>query len=98
MIHAHRQLVRPAFLILGAVLAPAALVPVERAWMAMAHAISKVTTPIILGIVYFLVITPIGVVMRILGKNPLRHGEHDGGFWVHRAHEHDRRGGMERQF
>ncbi len=32
---------------------------------------SKVTTPIIMGIVFFLVITPMGLVRRILGKDSL---------------------------
>jgi len=85
-------------LILGGLIAPTALLPVEKAWMAMAHAISKVTTPIVLGIVYFLVVAPIGLVMRALGKNPLVHGEHDGGFWVVKAEDRAGRGGMDNQF
>jgi hypothetical protein len=86
-----------AFLVLTAVLI-SALLPVEKAWMAMAHAISKVTTPVVLGIVYFLVVAPRGLVMRALGKNPLVHGEHDGGFWVVNAADRSGRGGMENQF
>ncbi|HEV8319810.1 MAG TPA: SxtJ family membrane protein, partial [Vicinamibacterales bacterium] len=46
---------------------PARLAPIEQAWMALAHAISKVTTPIVMGIMYFLVVTPIGFVRRLLG-------------------------------
>jgi hypothetical protein len=47
-------------LIAAALVAPTQLGPVERAWMALARAMSKVTTPIFMGIVYFLVIAPIG--------------------------------------
>ena len=32
----------------------------------------KVTSPIVLGIVFFVVVTPIGFLMRLLGKDPLR--------------------------
>jgi hypothetical protein len=85
-------------LVLGGLIAPTALLPVEKAWMAMAHAISKVTTPIVLGIVYFLVVAPIGVIMRALGKNPLVHGQREGGFWIVRADDRAGRGGMEKQF
>jgi hypothetical protein len=87
-----------AALIFGALVAPTALLPVEKAWMAMAHAISKITTPIFMGIVFFLVVAPIGLVMRALGKNPLIHGERDGGFWVVKAEDRAGRGGMENQF
>jgi hypothetical protein len=48
-------------------LVPTRLGPVERAWMALAHRISKVTTPIFLAIVYFVVITPIGFLRRLKG-------------------------------
>ena len=60
---------------------PGRLGPVYRGWMAFAHLLSRVTTPVFLSVVYFLVITPVGLLMRALGKRPLRHGEDRGGFW-----------------
>lgn len=47
---------------------PGQLGPLNRAWMGLAHLISKVTTPIFMGVVYFVVITPISVLMRLFGK------------------------------
>ena len=41
-----------------------------RGWGSL-HAISKVTTPIFMGIVYFLVILPIGLVRRLTGNSPI---------------------------
>lgn len=73
-----------ALLIAGGIVAPGALGPVERGWMSLAHAISKVTTPIFLGIVYFLVLTPVGLVRRSVGRHPLRHPAADDGFWKDR--------------
>ncbi len=61
------------FFLLGGLIAPRYMGPVERAWMGLAIAISKVTTPIFMGIIYFLVITPIALLMRALGKNPMVH-------------------------
>lgn len=86
-----------ALLLGGGLVRPAALGPVYRRWMAVAHAISKVTNPIFLAIVYFLVLTPTGVVMRALGRNPIVHepGE-DGSYWIRR--DPDRGGDMRRQF
>jgi saxitoxin biosynthesis operon SxtJ-like protein len=70
-------------ILFGAVL-PGALVPVRRVWMSMALAISKVTTPIFLGVVYFAVFTPIGVVRRLAGRNPMKPRPTGGSFWVAR--------------
>ena len=69
-------------LLLAGVIVPGRLGGIHRAWMGLAHAISKVTAPIMVGVVYFVVITPIGLLMRLFGKNPLRKRERDGGFWV----------------
>ncbi len=66
--------------ILGAIV-PGKLGPIYRGWMSMALAISKVTTPIFMGIVYFLVLTPTGLVMKLLGRRPMRHALDGGGFW-----------------
>jgi len=85
-------------LVLAGVAVPAHLGPARRAWMALAHAISRVTTPLFMGLVYFGVITPTGLIMRALGKNPLRHAERDGGFWAVREAGARRSQSMERQF
>lgn len=71
------------FLVAGTV-APTLLDPVERGWMAMALGISKVTTPVFMGIVYYGVVTPTGVLVRLFKGNPLHRVERNGGFWVER--------------
>jgi len=40
-------------------------------WMRVAMAIGNVINRIILAIVYFIVITPMGLVMRMMGKDPM---------------------------
>ena len=85
-------------LMIAGLAVPTALGPVERAWMAFARSLSKVTTPIVMGIVYFLVIFPIGFTMRILNRSPLAVKATNDSFWVPRAGEEDRRGGMKHQF
>jgi len=82
-------------LLAAGALVPARLGPVFRTWMGLAHAISKVTTPIFMGIVYFIVILPIGLGMRLLGRNPIRHSPIDGSYWVERNQP---RGEMTDQF
>ena len=86
-----------ALLGLAGLLVPGSLTPVHRAWMGLAHAISKVTTPIFLGIVYFLVITPTGLLRRTLGRNPMVHRMQGDSYFIDRA-TGARRGNLERQF
>lgn len=84
-------------LVLAGLLIPTRLGPVERAWMGLAHAISKVTTPIFMGLVYFLVMTPIGIMRRTFGSNPMVHGAADvDTYWQDK--DPTRSGGLERQF
>jgi vacuolar-type H+-ATPase subunit I/STV1 len=52
-------------LVVAALVVPTLLGPVEKAWMGLAHLISKVTTPIFMSIVYFVVMTPIGFLRRM---------------------------------
>jgi len=44
------------------------LKPVYKAWMKVAHAISWVMTRVILTIVFYLVVTPIGLIGRVFSK------------------------------
>jgi len=92
-----------AFGVIGGVLALAGLVmpsrlgPVERGWMQFAHLISKVTTPIVMGAMYLLVLTPFGFLRRLFGGNPLVHNAEDRGFWKPRPTGRSR-SNLERQF
>jgi hypothetical protein len=60
-----------------ALLAPRSLRLVYHVWMKFGQLISRITTPVILAIVFFLVITPIGVLRRWFSSDPLRrHYDH----------------------
>jgi DMSO reductase anchor subunit len=85
-----------ALLVVAALAVPTHLGPLERAWMGLARVISKVTTPIFMGIVFFLVVTPLGLLMRLFGRRTLVRRAGDKGFWV--APASGGRSDMERQF
>jgi len=55
-----------------ALVVPRALYWPNRAWMALAEVLSFVSTRVVLAVVFFLVITPIGLVKRMTGWDPLR--------------------------
>ena len=71
--HSVSQVTLPiaALLLVLGIIFPRALVYPNRAWMALAEVLSFISTRIILAFVYFVVITPIGVVKRLFGWDPL---------------------------
>jgi hypothetical protein len=60
-----------AILVFLGIVFPRALVYPNKAWMKLAEGLSYVSTRIILAFVYFFVITPIGVIKRMTGWDPL---------------------------
>ena len=58
-------------LIITALLMPQSLRPVHRVWMAGGHVLGRVNTAIILTVVFYGLFTPMGLVMRLLGKDPM---------------------------
>jgi Saxitoxin biosynthesis operon protein SxtJ len=59
-------------LIVPAVTVPQVLAPVHRAWMFVGHILGWVNTRIILAIGFFGLVTPVGLFMRLAGKDPMR--------------------------
>nr|WP_281722668.1 SxtJ family membrane protein [Nitrosomonas nitrosa] len=57
-------------IVLGAI-APQSLKQVHAGWMKIGHVLGSINTKIILGIIYFLLITPMGLVMRFMGKDSM---------------------------
>ena len=54
--------------LLAAVLVPGRLGPVMRAWMKLGEALGYVTTPILMAIVYYVIVTPTGIVRRVVSR------------------------------
>jgi len=59
------------FFILG-IAAPILLKPLYIAWMRFAYLLGWVNTRLLLAIIFYLVFTPIGLVMRLCGVDPLK--------------------------
>jgi len=60
-----------AFL-MTALIRPAILSPLNRLWTAFGLLLHRIVSPIILGVMFFVVVTPMGVLMRVLRKDPLK--------------------------
>jgi len=63
-----------AILVLWGIVAPATLQPVYRGWMKFALLINKVTSPIVLGVVFVVLILPIGLLFRLVGRDLMHRG------------------------
>ena len=59
------------FFILG-ILNSKLLTPLNKLWFKFGILLGSIVSPIIMGIVYFAVVTPTGVLMRLLGKDLLK--------------------------
>lgn len=80
-------------------LIPPAATAFHRAWMGLAGVLGYVNSRILLGIVYYGMITPIGLIMRATGHDPLQRRQHRRrSYWVQRERTRQSREGFERAF
>jgi len=59
-------------LIAPALIYPAVLKGPYRAWMAAGRLLGWINSRVILSIFFYVILTPVGVVLRLLGKDPMR--------------------------
>lgn len=73
------------FLVL-ALARPQWLGPFNRAWMRLGLLLNAVASPLVLGLLFYLTVTPTGLLMRALGKDPLRLRFEPGAksYWIER--------------
>jgi hypothetical protein len=48
------------------------LAPLNRAWMRLAEVLNRIMSPIVLGVMYYVILTPFGLAMRLVGRDPMR--------------------------
>ncbi len=69
-----------------ALAAPGLLKPLNQLWFRFGMLLHKVVNPIIMGLLFFLTVVPTALVMRLMGKDPLRrrfdHGAET--YWIER--------------
>ena len=73
------------FLIL-AILNSKILTPLNKIWFYFGIALGKLVSPIVMGFIFFLVVTPIGIIMRLLGKDILNlKKKNKGSYWINKV-------------
>lgn len=51
---------------------PSVLTPLNNLWMKFGQLMHKITNPILMGIIFFLTVLPTGIVLKLLGRDPMR--------------------------
>lgn len=69
-------------LLLLAIVAPGALAPVHRGWLAASRVLGRVNTAVFLSLVFFLVLTPLGLLLRLGGRDELDRRRRGASTWV----------------
>ena len=72
------------FFILG-ILNSRLLTPLNLIWVKFGEYIGKILAPVVMGIIYFFVLTPIGILMRLIGKDLLKMKfSKENSYWIKR--------------
>ena len=84
------------FFILG-ILNSKFLTPLNKLWMKFGIFLGSIISPFVMGVVFFMVVTPIGLIMRFLGKDLLRisKSEFVSTYWISREKQNST---MKKQF
>ena len=83
------------FLILG-ILNSRILTPLNKIWFKFGIFLGQIISPIVMGIIFFLVVTPIAFIMRVLGKDVLElKKKTDNSYWIKKT---DLKSKMKNQF
>ncbi|MBI4698764.1 MAG: hypothetical protein HY758_07645 [Nitrospirae bacterium] len=87
-------------LILSGLIVPAALKPLQKIWMTAAVILGWVMTRLILIILFYLVLTPIGLLGRLLGKSFLdsKFRTSSTSYWIPKAEKETEKSEYEKQF
>jgi hypothetical protein len=82
------------------VVRPRWLTPLNRAWMALGALLGRITTPLVTGALFFVGVTPLAWLYRLLGKDPLarRFDREAATYWIERRPPGPPGDSMRRQF
>ncbi len=83
------------FLILG-IINSKILNPLNSLWFKFGLFLGKIISPIVMGVVFFLVVTPTGIIMRLIGKDLLNLKKNNSSsYWIEKQNENN---SMKNQF
>jgi hypothetical protein len=89
-----------ATFLIAALTRPAVLRPLNRLWTHLGLLLGRLINPLVTGFLFFFVFTPMGLIMRLFGYDPLRLRRDTGGssYWIERRPPGPDPGTMPNQF
>ena len=72
------------FLILGAINSKL-LSPLKVYWIKLGEILGKIIAPLVMSLVFFIILTPIGLILRIFGKDLLKLKKIKNSYWLSRG-------------
>jgi hypothetical protein len=87
------------FFFLSALVIPTTLRPLNVAWTNFGELLHRIVSPIVMGVIFFMVITPVGLGLRLLGKDilRLRTSPNTTSYWL-KCDDEDHKSSMLKQF
>ena len=84
------------FLILG-ILNSKILTPLNNSWVKLGEILGRIIAPVVMALVYFLILTPVSLVVRVFGKDllGLKYIKKQNSYWIYRKKNV---GKMDKQF
>ena len=79
-------LVLAGVLLALALMRPALLAPLNRLWLGLGAVLHRIVNPLVMGLMFFAIIMPTALVLRLMGKDLLRRRFHPGAesYWIPR--------------
>ena len=73
------------------------LTPLNKAWVKFGELLGRIIAPIVMALVYFVVLTPLSIIVRICGKDLLKTklSDNSKSYWIKRIKD---LGSMDKQF
>lgn len=84
-----------------ALMAPKALAPLNRLWFRLGHLLGRIVAPIVMGLVFFVAVTPTALIARLFNKDFLLLDErlkNRTSFWIDREQSPEQSSSMKNQF
>src|SRR5262245_42144259 len=85
---------------LVALIRPQTLRPLNRMWLALGRLLHRIVSPLVMGLIFFTVVTPTGWIMRVRGKDvlSLRRRPDLNSYWIRRGPAQPEAETMKNQF
>lgn len=89
-----------SFFLLTAIFNPGLLSPLNRLWFKLGMLLHKIVNPIVMGFLFFLTVTPIAIIFKLIGKDPLNRelDQKCKTYWIERDPNEFHRDSMKNQF